>query len=200
MAVFDLESNALFGENGTGKLFIATDYDGAVFDRGTGTNESAIVAALEAYTFADVGYFEAFSPFINQGEERIIATDYCGVGEISNKKENVYGFSVTVQEILEMENLALILGEELGVSGAVETIAMKRAMVSKPYHLFKFVTCPKDGVYNAFYFVKSRLSNDVAIPVNNLSREDFAGTEMEFEVSKAGNFVIQKGIAAPIES
>jgi hypothetical protein len=31
MAVLDLEANGLFGENLTGKLYIATDYDGAVF-------------------------------------------------------------------------------------------------------------------------------------------------------------------------
>ena len=47
MSVLNFEANASFGENGSGKLFIATDYDGAVLDDGTGSNEAAQVALIE---------------------------------------------------------------------------------------------------------------------------------------------------------
>lgn len=196
MAIFNFDENSTSGENGTGKLLIATDYAWEVFDAGDWTNEDALVAQLENFTFADVWYYENFAVNIAQGEERIIETDYCGVGEISNKQENVDWFSVDLQEVLEMENLSLILWDELftdGVTGE-EIIFRKRTMKSKPYQLFKFITCPKDWKVNIFYFVKSRLSNDVSIPFTNLSRNDFAWTTLEFEVSKSWNFAIRKNV------
>lgn len=55
MAVLDLDLNGSFGENGTGILSIATNYDGATFDDGTGSNELTSIATINAsYTFTDV--------------------------------------------------------------------------------------------------------------------------------------------------
>jgi hypothetical protein len=196
MAVLNLEANGLFGENGAGILSIATDYDNAVFADGSGTNEDETIASIVAdYTFADVGYFENFAIKYKNGEEKIITTDYCDIGEISRKSEQIAGFSVDVQEILEMTNLALILGAELNttVVGA-QSIVIKRKQRTKPYQLFKFVTCPKDGKSTTFYFVKACLIGDINIPVINLNRQDFAGVPMEFEVAEAGNFVIKKSV------
>lgn len=202
MAVFDINLNATTGENGTWKLLIATDYNWEVFDTWDWTNESAIISELEQFTFADMWYYENFQAFVNQWEERIIETDYCGVGEISNKQENIDWFSVDLQEVLEMDNLALILGNVLYTDEGTweQIIVRKRTMRTKPYLLFKFITCPKEWKYNVFYFVKSRLSNDVSIPFTNLSREDFVGTTMEFEVAKSWNFVIQKWVEVQPES
>ena len=118
MAVLDLEGNSTLGENGTGKLFIATDYDGAVFDKWNGTNEDTIVSSIEAnYSFADVWFFENMELSYALGDERIITTDYCWVWEISRKQDKIAWFWVDIQEILEMENFALILGETLATSG-----------------------------------------------------------------------------------
>lgn len=121
-------------------------------------------------------------------------TDYCSVGEISRKKEFVPGFKVDVQEILEMNNLAQILGAEVNASAGVELIGMKRIMKTNPYQVFKFETCPKGGKKNTFYFVKAALSGDIAIPFTNLNREDFVGVTLEFEVAEGGNFYIKKEI------
>lgn len=194
MAVFNLDQNATFWENGVGRLYIATDYDNSVFASGNWTNETALIAELEEFTFADVWYFENFATTLGQWEERIITTDYCGVWEITRKQDKIPWFTVDVQEILEMENLALILGEELGEDTWVETIFMKRTQKSKPYQLFKFVTCPKEWKVNVFYFVKWFLANDISIPFNNLAREDFIWTTLEFNVAESGNFAIQKGV------
>jgi hypothetical protein len=79
MATLDFDSNALFGENGTGKLYLATDWAGTTFPDGDGTNEDESIAILDALTWSDLGYFENFSPMIKTGEERIINTDYCDV-------------------------------------------------------------------------------------------------------------------------
>ncbi len=192
MAVLDFDNNALFGENGTGKLYIATDYDGQTYADGDGTNETTSITDLETNTFSDVGYFENFATVIRNGEERVITTDYCGVGEIRRKAEKIPGFSVDVQEILNMENLALILGTELNASASAEIIGMKRQFKDKPYQLFKFVTCPKNGNSNTFYFVKSVLTGDISMPMNNLSREDFVGVTLEFETADGGNFFLKK--------
>lgn len=135
---------------------------------------------------------------VKAGEERIIETDYCSVGEISRKIERIPGFSVDVQEIMDMSNLALILGTELNTSGGYETIGMKRRQRTNPYQLFKFVTCPKDGLSNTFYFVKTALSGDVEVPVINLNRNDFAGVSLEFDVAEGGNVFIQKATATPV--
>lgn len=196
MAVLDLEANGLFGENGAGILSIATDYDGATFADGTGTNEDETLTTIAAdYTFADVGYFENFAIKYKNGEEKVITTDYCDVGEISRKSEQVAGFSVDVQEIMELTNLTLIIGAELNATQAgAQSVVIKRKQRTKPYHLFKFVTCPKDGNSITFYFVKACLIGDINIPVINLNRQDFVGTTMEFEVAEAGNFVIKKDV------
>jgi hypothetical protein len=102
---------------------------------------------------------------------------------------------VDVQEILEMSNLSDILGTELNatVVGS-ELIGMKRIMKTNPYQVFKFVTCPKAGKSNTFYFVKAALSGDISIPFTNLNREDFVGVTLEFEVAEGGNFYIKKEV------
>lgn len=128
----------------------------------------------------------------------MIETDYCDVGEISRKAEQVAGFTVDVQEIMNMENLALMLGVELNeTQSGHQTIGMKRIQRTKPYLLFKFVTCPKDGLSNTFYFVKAVVVGDMEVPVINLNRTDFAGVSMEFEVAEGGNFFVDKDILPP---
>lgn len=191
MAVLNLDKNATFGENGVGKLYIATDYTWTVYDEGDGSNESTTISSIESsHTFADVGFFENFSITLWQGDTRVITTDYCGVGEISRKSDKVPWFTVDVQEILEMENLSLILGEDL--SSDSKQMVMKRTQKTVPYHLFKFVMCEKESEYTAFYFVKTALSADINIPFNNLAREDFTGATLSFETAQSGNFVIDR--------
>ena len=199
MAVLDLEANGLFGENLTGKLYIATDYDGAVFPLWDGTNEKTAVTAIEAdYIFADVWYFENFATVIKQGDERIITTDYCEVGEISRKVNKIPWFTVDVQEILEMDNLALILWVEVQhdttVWSEADYLSIKNTKQTNPYQLFKFVTCPKDGNSNTFYFVKCALASDVTMPVTNLQKNDFVGVSLEFDVADSGNMFIKKQV------
>jgi len=203
MAVLNFDKNAAFGENGTGILYIATDYDGAIFPDWDGTNESTQITTIEAdYTFGDIGYFENFAPYIKKGDERIITTAYCGVGEITRKLEKITGFTVDVTEILEMTNLALILNAELrtvpagvGVK-AQELISMKRKFKTNSYQLFKFVSCPDaQGLQNTFYFVKSALASDVNIPYIDLQKDDFTGVSLDFEVAKGGNMLLKKETA-----
>lgn len=195
MSVLNLDTNGLFGENGTGKLYLATNYTGITFDDGNGTNEDEAVTTLAALTYSDIGYFEKFEINLKKGDEKIIMTDYCSVGEISRKKETVPWFKVDVQEILEMSNLAQILGYEVNSTVAwTSLIGMKRIMKTNPYQVFKFVTCPKDGKSNTFYFVKAALSGDVKMPFTNLNRDDFVGVTLEFEVAEGGNFYIKKEV------
>ena len=194
MSVLDLEKNGLFGENGTGKLYIATNYAWTTFPDGDGTNEDEAITTLAALTYSDIGYFEKFEPFIKKGDEKVIMTDYCDVGEISRKNELVPWFKVDVQEILEMTNLAQILWTELNTAAGVQLIGMKRTMKTNPYQVFKFVSCPKGGKSNTFYFVKAALSADVTMPFANLNREDFAGVTLEFEVAEWGNFYVRKEV------
>lgn len=197
MAVLDLDSNGLIGENGTGKIYIATDYDGTTYTDGDGTNSDAFITAIETdFTFADVGLFENASYSVANGEERIINTDYCGIGEVQRKSEKVTSFSFDLQDILEMTNLSQMLGASLETNaGGDEIINIKRIMKTKPYQLFKFETCPKNGKKDVFYFVKAVLSNDITFPFTNLDRNDFAGVNFEHEVASGGNFFIQKGLA-----
>ena len=194
MAVMNFEQNALYGDNGTGKLFLCTNYEGATYAHGDGTNETAALATLDALTYADIGFFENFEVSLKSGETKSISTDYCEQGEISSKTERVPGFKVDVQEILEMNNLATILGYNLNNGTDAKIIGMKRKMGTNPYHLFKFVTCPKKGKSNTFYFVKASLSGDITMPFTNLKRSDFAGVTLEFEVAEGGNFFIKKEI------
>lgn len=199
MGALDLESNGMYGENGSGILYIATNYTNTTFDEGDGTDEDEFIATIEGtHTFSDVGYFENFAWKVKSGDERIIETDHCGVGEISRKKERVAGFSVDVQEILNMPTLALMLGVELNsTQTGHEIIGMKRVQKTNPYQLFKFVTCPKNGLSNTLYFVKAVMIGDIDVPVINLNRNDFAGVPIEFEIAKSGNFFIDKDILAP---
>lgn len=195
MAILDLDKNGAFGENGTGKLYVATNYTWTIFDDGTGTNEDEAITTLAALTYSDVGYFEKFAISIKKGDEKVILTDYCSVWEISRKMERVPWFKVDVQEILEMNNLAQILWAVVNTSVSwKEIIGMKRLMKQNPYQVFKFVTCPKDGKSNTFYFVKAALSGDMEIPFTNLNRDDFVGVTLEFEVAEGGNFFAQKEI------
>jgi len=195
MAVLDLDKNAVFGENGTWKLYLATNFAGITYDDGNGTNEDEAITALAALTYSDIWYFEKFEVSIKKGDEKVIMTDYCSVGEISRKKEFVLWFKVDVQEILEMSNLSDILGTELNATQVgSELIGMKRIMKTNPYQVFKFVTCPKGGKSNTFYFVKAALSGDISIPFTNLNREDFVGVTLEFEVAEGGNFYIKKEV------
>lgn len=195
MAVLNLDTNGLFGENGVGKLYIATNYTGLIYDDGNGTNEDEAVTALRLLTYADVGYFEKFEVSIKKWDERVIMTDYCDVGELSRKLERVPGFKVDVQEILEMANLAQILGYTVNTTLVnSQLIGMKRVMKTNPYQVFKFVTCPKAWKSNTFYFVKTALAADINMPFTNLNRDDFVGVTLEFEVAEGGNFYIDKGI------
>lgn len=195
MSVLNLDANGLFGENGVGKLYMATNFAGLTYADGNGTNEDEAVTALALLTYADIGYFEKFEISLKKGDEKVIMTDYCDIGEISRKKETVPGFKVDVQEILEMSNLAQILGYTVNTTLVNnELIGMKRIMKTNPYQCFKFVTCPKNGKSNTFYFVKSALSSDVTMPFTNLNRDDFVGVTLEFEVAEGGNFYIQKGV------
>lgn len=202
MSVLDFDANALAWENGTGILSIATDYDGVVFPDGDGTNEQTSIDLIDAYTFADVGYFENFAPYVKKGDERIIMTDYCDIQEIERKLEKITWFVFDMQEVLEMTNLAQILGtsvEEIAAGVGqkwTETIGMKRVMKTQPFQLFKFVSCPNaQGLSNIFYFVKAVFNADITLPYTNLSKDDFAGVTFDHEVSKAGNFFLQKEVA-----
>lgn len=196
MAVTNLPENATYGENGTGKLFIATNYDGAVFDTTEDKTKQAI-STLAGLTWSDVGYFENFEITIKEWDTRSIKTDYCGAGEIMSKTTRRTGFKADVQEILEMSNLAQILWEQVITGDNNEQIInIKAKSATKPAFAFKFESCPRDGKRNVYYFVKTRLTGDVAIPFNNLMNTDFSGTTLEFEGADGGNFFIQKGISA----
>jgi hypothetical protein len=176
-------------------LYIAANYAGTTFDDGNGTNEDEAIAALELLTYGDVGYFENFEISASTGEERIILTDYCSVGEVSRKTETVFGFSVDLQEILEMSNFAKIFDATLNTTQAgQEIIGKKRAMKTNTYKLFKFETCPVGGKKNTFYFVKCVRTGDTSMPFTNLNRDDLAGVTIEFEVSQGGNFFVKKEI------
>lgn len=195
MSVLNLDANGLFGENGVWKLYLATDYTGDIYPDGDGANEDTAVSALETLTYSDIWYFEKFETSLKKGDERIIMTDYCNVGEILRKKETIPWFKVDVQEILEMSNLAQILGYTLNTTmSGIELIWMKRIMRTNPYQVFKFVTCPKDWKSNTFYFVKAALSADITMPFTNLNRDDFVWVTLEFEVAEAGNFFISKEV------
>ena len=89
MSILDLDKNGAFGENRTGKLYIATNFTGTTYNDGDGTNEDEAITALAALTYSDVGYFEKFAISLKKGDEKVILTDYCSVGEISRKKETV---------------------------------------------------------------------------------------------------------------
>jgi len=203
MPVLDIEKNAPIGENGTGILYIATDYDNAIFADWDWTNETTQITDIEAdYTFADVWYFENFAPYVKKGDERIITTSYCGVGEVSRKLEKITGFTVDVQEILEMDNLALILNASVKKVTAwpavkwSETISMKRQFKTNNYQLFKFVSCPDaDGLSNTFYFVKAALAADITVPYIDLQKDDFAWVTLDFEVAKGWNMLLKKETA-----
>ncbi len=203
MSVLDFDSNALAWENGTGILYIATNYDGTVYPDGNGTNETTSVDAIEAaFTFADVGYFENFAPYVKKGDERVIMTDYCDIQEISRKLEKITGFTFDMQEVLEMDNLALMLGASVETTAPwasqkwEKTIGMKRIMKTQPFQLFKFVSCPdSQGLSNTFYFVKAVFNADITLPYINLSKDDFAGVTFDHEVSKSGNMFILKETA-----
>lgn len=195
MSVLDIDKNSPFGENGTGKLYMATNYTWTTYADGNGTNEDETITALLALTYADIGYFEKFEVMLKKGDEKTILTDYTDIGEISRKKELVPWFKVSVQEILEMNNLAQILGTSLNLTQVgSELIGIKRIMKSNPYQLFKFVTAQKGGKSNTFFFVKSALSADINIPFTNLNRDDFVGVNLEFEVAEGGNFFMKKEV------
>lgn len=202
MSVLDFDGNAVVWENGTGILSIATDYDGSVFADWDWTNSDAILDTIKAFTFADVGYFENFAPYVKKWDERIIMTDYCDVQEIERKLEKITWFTFDMQEVLEMTNLAQILGATLEQVPAwawtkwTEIINMKRIMKTQPFQLFKFVSCPDtDGLSNVFYFVKAVFNADITIPYINLSKDDFAWVTFDHEVAKAWNFLIEKEVA-----
>lgn len=203
MAVLNLDENAPIGEDGTGILYIATDYDGATFNDGNGTNEVTDIAKIEAdYTFADIGYFENFAPYVKKGDERIITTAYCGIWEISRKIEKISWFTADIQEILEMNNLALILWATLEVVApgvwvkGQQIISMKRQFKTNNYQLFKFVSCPDaNGLSNVFYFVKTALASDIVMPYIDLQKDDFAGISLDFEAAKAWNMFIKKEVS-----
>ena len=195
MAVLNLDANGLAGSNGTGKLYIASNYTGLTYNDGDGTNEAAALTALAALTYSDIGYFEKFAISAKNGDERTIMTDYCDIGEISRKKETVFGFKVDVQEILEMANFARIFDATLSTATAShEIIGKKRLMKAETYKCFKFVTCPVGGKSSTFYFVKAVRAGDTSMPFTNLNREDFVGVSLEFEVAEGGNFYIDKMI------
>ena len=202
MAVLQFEKNAMVWDEWTWILYIATDYDGTIYPDGDGTNEATSIADIESkFTFADVWYFENFAPYVKNGDEKVITTDYSYVLEIIRKSQVVTWFTVDIQEILEMNNLALILWVKLQTTTATATekgseiIWMKRAWGSKPYHLFKFVSTPNaDWLSNVFYFVKTVLVSDMNMPYINLENEDFAWVNLDFEVGKWWNFFIQKEI------
>lgn len=196
MAPLNFETNALYGENGTGKLYIATNWTWTTYPNGDGTNEDEAVTALSALTFVDVGYFEKFAPMIKKGDSKIITTDYCDVGEIRRTSEKIAGFKVDVQEILEMDNLARIIGSAVqhDTTAGIDYIGIKRMQTQDTYQVFKFVTCPKNGNSTTFYFVKAVLSSDVEFPITNLSKDDFVWTSLEFEVAEGWNFYIAKEV------
>lgn len=197
MAVLNLEANWFFGENGSGKIYIATDYDGSVLLDWTGTNEKAQVTALEAdFTFGDLGFFKDFAPVIKNWEWKTMKSDYCGMTEISRKGEEIAGFTFTMLEILEMPNLALMLGAELMTDTWVEYISRKRIMRDKPYQLFKFESCAKDWKKNVMYFVRAVRISDFALPAINLSANDIVGSTIEYEIAEGWNHLIAKWITA----
>lgn len=203
MWVLDLENNALIWDNGTGKMFIATDYDWAVFDNWTWANESTSIASIETnYTWGDLGFFEKFIPHLKKWDTKKISCDYEWAWDISIKSERVAWFSIWILEILDMTNLAKILWTELQtVTPATwikwqEIIWMKRAYKTDPFQLFKFVSVPDaNWLYNIFYFVKTTLASDMNMPYTNLAKEDFAWVTLEFEVARAWNFFIKKETA-----
>lgn len=194
MAVLDFEANALFGEDWSGKLYIATDYDGSVLADWTWTNEKSQVTTLEAFTFWDLWYFKNFEATIKAGDERVVTSDYCWAGELSRKAEKIAWFSFELQEVLEMSNLSLMLWAELMTDTGVEYISMKRKFKTKPYQLFKFESCPKDWKKNVMYFVRAVHTGDIALPVVNLSENDFVWTTIEHEIAKWWNHLIVKGV------
>lgn len=197
MAVLDLNKNAPISENWTWKISIALDYDWKVYNSWTWlvTDKEKIEDIEASYNFGDLWYFQDFQFSIWQWDTKTIDTDYCWVGEILAQVQDTVSFSFVTQEILEMQNLALVLWEKLytDTTTGEEVIVKKVEMVSKPYLLIKFETCPDDeDKVNTFYFVKSRLSWELSIAYQNMARWDFTWTTMSFEVAKGWNLIIDK--------
>lgn len=196
MAVYDFRANTTAGEDGVGKLYMATNYEGQVYPDGNAENEANSIKELEKLTFTEVGFFEKFEISIKEGDEKKIQSDVCSQTDVSVKSTQTSGFKADIYEILEMSNLAQILGTKIKKEdNGEEIIGMKTIARTKPYQCFKFVSCPKDGKVNVYYFVKCSLKGDITIPFTNLAREDFAGVSMEFENALGGNFFLQKGKA-----
>jgi len=202
MAVLNFAQNAMVWENGSWILSICTNFTGTTYADGNGANESASIALINALTFADVWYFENFSVYIKKGNERIITTDYTDIQEVFRKQEKITWFTFDLQEVLEMTNLAKLLGTSIEtVPQALwvkwqEIIGMKRITKTQPFQLFKFTSTPDvNGLSNVFYFVKAVLTGDLALPYANLSKNDFTGVTFDHEVAQSGNMFIEKQIS-----
>jgi len=205
MAVLNFAQNAMTGENGSWILSIATNYTGTTYADWNGANESISIAAIEALTFADIGYFENFSVYIKKGNERIITTDYTDVQEISRKQEKITWFTFDLQEVLEMTNLGKLLNASVEVVAQwvwtkwQEIIGMKRITKTQPFQLFRFVSAPDaNGLSNVFYFVKAVMTGDLALPYTNLSKNDFTGVTFDHEVAQSGNMFIKKEVSVAL--
>jgi hypothetical protein len=191
----DFENNWNFWENGAWKIYIATDYDGATFPAWDGTNEDAITAQIENdYTFEDVWFFDTFTHWQGAGESRVVNSDYCGAGEIMNKSSRTWNLSFNAQEIYNLPILAKLLNGFVKITDWIETLVTKKASNTNSYQLIKFVSCPKNGKYNIFYFVKYFLDWDISIQETNLDTWDFSPVALNFTQANGWNWIIRKNI------
>jgi hypothetical protein len=195
--ILDFENNWNFWENWAWKIYLATNYDGATFPVWDGTNEDAIVAQIEsAYTFEDFWFFDTFAHGQSAWDSRVVGSDYCWAGEIMNKVNRTGNLSFNWQEVYNLPLLAKILGWAVKTDAetGIETLVTKKSSNSNNYQLIKFVSCPKNGKYKIFYFIKYTLDGDINITETNLDNWDFSPVAISYVQADSGNWIIKKNI------
>jgi len=96
-----------------GLLYIAADYDengSKTWPEGDGSNNQTSIDEMASYNYDEAGFFIDATMSQTQENERVIESDACNREEIAASVDVITTFTVTLQEMGNIELMARILG------------------------------------------------------------------------------------------
>ncbi len=106
----------------SGLLYISADYltnGSKTWPQGNGANEQTSIDEMASYNFDEAGYHIDATMSQTQENERVIESDSCGFEEIATSVDVITTFTVTLQEMGNIELFARLLGREVLETPAV---------------------------------------------------------------------------------
>ena len=135
-----------------GLFYIATEYltNGSItFPDGDGTNEDESIDLMAAYNFENAGWFTDAQVSLTLENEKVKESDACDQEEIDNSVDLIPTFTITLQEMGNIDLLAKMMGLQVQVTPVTPKVGLSMVKIVDAFDSFAKVIDFKENTAGA---------------------------------------------------